>query len=414
MSNTGDKPQSTTDVRSLAEPQLSPTVDQATQINSDKRSSFSRGPAPNLNWPPSSFPIGVNDLDWETLERLVSTHDVRARMPQIASGVQQLLESGPRMLFDCFRSGPDDRAIQISSLDTSSPLWFIGDLHGDLLALEAALHLIRDHPKYGSTGARIVFLGDLFDDEGFGLETVLRVFELATQAPDRIAIVAGNHDEALAYNGTRFTSLVEPSDFSILLNENLSEEAVVRTGKLAVRLFANAPRALFLPDGLLVAHGGFPLADLHSSLWETGNWNDPRCLSDFVWTRLHPTARKKLPNRHTKGSQFGYEDFATFCSLATSLGRNVTHMVRGHDHVEARFAIYPAYTPHPILTINALSRRLPRELDGPFERWPTVALYETDRLPQVYQIQMPQSLVQSVYGCKGAHKRWSNNEGLRA
>ena len=129
--------------------------------------------------------------------------------------------------------------------------------------------------------------------------------------------------------------------------------------------FAQAPRALFFPDGLLVAHGGFPLADLHARLAETGDWNDPACLADFVWTRAHPTARRSCPNRFSRGSQFGYEDFAAFCALAARLGRPVTHMVRGHDHVEERYAVYPAYAPHPVLTTVALSRRLPRESFGP-------------------------------------------------
>ena len=89
----------------------------------------------------------------------------------------------------------------------------------------------------------------------------------------------------------------------------------MRAAKVTVRLIARAPRALFFPDGLLVAHGGFPLSDLHSRLAETGDWNDPACLSDFTWARAHPKARRKMPNRFSRGSQFGYEDFADFCAL---------------------------------------------------------------------------------------------------
>ena len=72
-----------------------------------------------------------------------------------------------------------------------------------------------------------------------------------------------------------------PSDFSDFLNANLAHEWITRAGKLAVRLFSAAPRALFLPDGLLVTHGGFPLVDLHTDLRESGDWNDPRCLADL-------------------------------------------------------------------------------------------------------------------------------------
>jgi hypothetical protein len=300
------------------------------------------------------------------------------------------------MLFDAYRGFAHDRAIHITSAGDNA-LWFIGDLHGDLLALEAALALIRNHPKHGSADARIIFLGDLFDDEGFGLEVLLRIFELVATNPATVCIIAGNHDEALGHDGTRFTSSVSPSDFSEFLNGHEADEAIIRAGKLAIRLFQNAPRALFFPDGLLVAHGGFPLADLHSRLQETGDWNAPSCLSDFIWARAHPTARKKLPNRFTRGSQFGYEDFAAFCSVASSLGRPVTHMVRGHDHVEERYQAYAAYKANPVLTTVALSRRLSREFLGAYERFPTVALYTKNSLPQVFRLQIPPHLVREFY-----------------
>jgi hypothetical protein len=212
-----------------------------------------------------------------------------------------------------------------------------------------------------------------------------------------LCLVAGNHDEALGYNGSRFTATVSPSDFSDFLNENLAHEWMGRAGKLAVRIVAGAPRALFFPDGLLVAHGGFPLRDLHERLAHTGDWNDPQCLIDFVWTRAHPRARKKLPNRTSRGSQFGYEDFAAFCELSATAGRPVTHMVRGHDHVEQRYEIYPAYARSPILTTVALSRRLARELFGPFTRAPTVARWIRGSVPQVYRLHIPEEYVRRCY-----------------
>ena len=207
----------------------------------------------------------------------------------------------------------------------------------------------------------------------------------------------GNHDEALGYNGSRFTATVSPSDFSDFLNENLAHEWIGRAGKLAVRIVADAPRALFFPDGLLVAHGGFPLRDLHERLAQSGDWNDPQCLLDFVWARAHPRARKKLPNRSSRGSQFGYEDFAAFCELSATLGRPVTHMIRGHDHVEERYEIYPAYARTPVLTTVALSRRLAREMFGPFVRVPTVARWIRGSLPQVYRLHIPEEHIRRCY-----------------
>jgi hypothetical protein len=305
---------------------------------------------------------------------------------------------GGGMLFDTDREHAADKAVKVSTIDSTSPLWFIGDLHGDLLALEAALSAIRDQGAGpGGCEAQIVFLGDIFDDNGFGLEVLLRIFELVADKPSRVCIIAGNHDEALTYDGARFASTVAPSDFADFLNENLAHEWIERAGKLAVRLFARAPRALFFPDGLLVAHGGFPLVDLHPKLADHGDWNDPACLSDFVWTRAHPKARKKLPNRFSHGSQFGYEDFAAFCALSAELGRPVTHMVRGHDHVEERYAFYPAYKRHPILTTVALSRRLSRETFGTYERAPTVAQHVHGDLPKIFRLHIPAEMIREAY-----------------
>ena len=260
--------------------------------------------------------VDVRELDWAAIHSAVNAPSIRARMRGIVEAMEALLDraGGPGMMFDADRKEAADRAIQISGCSQADPLWIIGDLHGDLLALEAALAHIRTHAltgggggdgDEGSTAEGIIFLGDFFDDEGYGLEILLRVFELICKAPGQICVIAGNHDEALSYDGNRFASSVSPSDFADFLNANLAHEWIERAGKLAVRLTAQAPRALFFPDGLLVAHGGFPLSDLHQQLGETGDWNDPACLSDFTWARAHPKARKKMPNRFSRGSQFG-------------------------------------------------------------------------------------------------------------
>jgi len=358
--------------------------------------------------PPAVPPVvDVADLDWEAVRLAVDPGAIRARMRATVERMEALLDraGGPGLLFDADRADPRDRAIQLrpDRVDPDTPLWFVGDLHGDLLALEAALALVRREQAVMTQAAvpsappRIVFLGDLFDDGGYGLELLLRVFELIAEEPASVCVLAGNHDEALGFDGARFVSTVEPSDFSEFLDAHLAHEWIVRAGKLAVRLFADAPRALFFPDGLLVAHGGFPLADLHAELAAGGDWNDPRCLSDFVWTRAHPRARRKIPNRVSRGSQFGHEDFAAFCALSAQLGRPVTHMVRGHDHVEERWAIYPAYAAHPLLTTVALARRLPREAFGPYERVPTVARWVPGALPQPHRLHVPGAIVRDVY-----------------
>ena len=128
------------------------------------------------------------------------------------------------MLFDSSRATAADRVINVLATD-DAPLWIIGDLHGDLLALEAALlHIRRTAVAEATPSPRLIFLGDFIDDEGLALEVLLRVFELILASPDRVCVLLGNHDEALSYDGARFSSSVSPCDFADFLNARLADE----------------------------------------------------------------------------------------------------------------------------------------------------------------------------------------------
>lgn len=347
--------------------------------------------------PPAVSVLEVRELDWDAIRSAVANPPSGERAERIIARMEERLEGGGPMglAFEEYAAGPGDRAIQVGEDWPLGEVWFIGDVHGDLLALEAALqHIDRSG---GGGDARLVFLGDLFDDGVHAAQVVLRVFELLLDGPPRITIVTGNHDEALAYADGRFQSTVLPSDFTDWLNAHADDPLAARLGRLIIRFFARAPRALFFPDGLLVAHGGVPHTDLHEELEREGKWNDPRVLQDFVWLRAHPRARKRIPNRTTRGSEFGRDDFTAFCALSTRMGRPVERMLRGHDHVEERFAVYPAWTANPVLTINTLSHRLPREVFGPYERVPVVAKWVRGELPEVRRLVVPPELIREVY-----------------
>ena len=357
-------------------------------------------PPPPTQAPQASVNVlEVRALDWNAVREAVANPISGERAERIIAAMEERLAGGGPLglAFEEHAAGPGDLAIQIGDNWPIGEVWFMGDLHGDLLALEAALQHVDS--SGGGADARIVFLGDLFDDGVHAAEVVLRIFELVLNGPMRVTVVAGNHDEALTYEDGRFQSSVLPSDFTGWLN-SASEGGhpwARRLGQVIIRFFRRAPRALFFPDGLLVAHGGIPHTDLHPALAESGDWNDPRVLTDFVWLRAHPRARKRIPNRTTRGSEFGREDFAAFCELATRLGRPVGRMLRGHDHVEERFAVYPAWAAHPALTINTLSHRLPREVFGPYERVPVVARWVRSELPEVRRLFIPPELVREVY-----------------
>ena len=123
---------------------------------------------------------------------------VERRAAGILASMDRLLEGElPGLAFDKFRNGRKAQAVRC--LDLPSPnLWIIGDLHGDLLALEVALKTIDGVSQAeGLEAPIVVFLGDLVDRGPSSLEVVLRVFERVVQQPGQVCLLAGNHSDAL-------------------------------------------------------------------------------------------------------------------------------------------------------------------------------------------------------------------------
>src|SRR5688572_1260971 len=138
------------------QPELGADAEQATTEQHDPREKFASLPPPILP------PVDVHDLDWERIAASLRPAAVRARMRATVEQLEARLDSESRaqMLFDDQRDSPSDRALRLSAL-SDEPLWFIGDIHGDLLALDGALALIARESEREHQPARIVLLGDL-------------------------------------------------------------------------------------------------------------------------------------------------------------------------------------------------------------------------------------------------------------
>jgi hypothetical protein len=303
-----------------------------------------------------------------------------------------------------FLDGKDSRGSKIIRVDSSfdfkeNNIWFIGDLHGDILGLEAGIEHIRNFDKKSGKKSLLVFLGDFFDDDGYNALIMLKLFGLIIENKSRICLLAGNHDEGLSHDGSSFSSSVDPCNFAQELNSPDGDIGLMnQLGLLTIEIFRLAPRAIFFPDGLFAAHGGFPLSDRWEHIKKPEDLNAEECLEDFVWTRAHGSAPRKRPNRTSRGCQFGYQDFEGFCQKATEmLGQPVSKMIRGHDHIEERYAIYRAFSRDSILTVNTLSRKLSREIFGEFERVPCIALYRCGQLPEVHRLHIDAETIRKIY-----------------
>ncbi len=314
------------------------------------------------------------------------------------------------------RSLPDDRggsdsassepasrsaAIAGEGVSAATDTWLVGDLHGDLLAMQAVLMHVEEESHRAGRDWRIVFLGDLIDDGPYSAEVIECMLQLASRRPNTVGFVVGNHDEAMheIEEGRRFSSTVSPASFIDELNASEEGSPKRRVARRFIKLVTDAPRCMVLSDGLLLVHGGVPQADLHEAISQDPNilFTDPSCRQDLTWTRLAEHAKKKLTNRHSKTAEVGHDNVVAFLKAASRLG--LKRIVRGHDHMPERWHVYKSskWTAVPVLTINALSTRQ-REMFPPDIRTPCVARCIAGSLPEVHQLVIAEQFVRNHYG----------------
>ena len=209
----------------------------------------------------------------------------------------------------------------------------------------------------------------------------------------RICIVAGNHDECLEYrDDCGFYATVDPAEFTDWLNakeapSGLPNDLRQKLGHATIKFFKRIPRAIFLPDGLLIAHAGVPHTDLHETIKTFDDLDDPVCRQDFAWSRAHERAPKRRPNRDSKSHSFGRKDFEAFCKKTTEVLEWPVHrMLRGHDHYIDGYKYYTKYEHKQILTLNTRCIQ-PDMMDGPYSECLCVARWGKGKLPRVHRLE---------------------------
>jgi len=282
---------------------------------------------------------------------------IRERVPELLSLLRKRMLVDPRLLPLLHAGGPH-KVIRLSEAE-AGPIedwFFIGDIHGDFFALNS---LIR-HAERISPSCRIFFLGDMVDRGDMPVECTFLLLDWGLRHPGRLAWIAGNHDIAVRHADATFHSEVIPGEFAEQLNRKhgpfADHDAI---GRFFIDLAGHLPRAMLFPTGLFATHGGFPHTDRQAegAACEDDaaymDWlNAPGALEDISWTRIH-RAPRKLPDRYSRGSEYGYRDFEGFCALKPTWFP-ATHMVTGHCHPPEGFALHPTYKLNPALTLLGL------------------------------------------------------------
>jgi len=306
-------------------------------------------------------------------------------------------ESSKRFLFDDCRQDCAEVAILTDPATVPQSLWVIGDVHADVLSLANIIENADCVGKQEGREPHFVFLGDFVDRGRYDHETLLLLFGLIMRNPGRVCIIPGNHDIDLRWGdkARKFGVTIQPAEYCERLNgfidsEQQTEQEQVELAQLMIEFWKTRPKAVFLPDGTMFSHGGFPHTDVHDSLKTRADLGAKKCVDDFLWARLSESMKKR-PNRGNRGHEFGWKDFAQFCRVMNEqLGIPVQRLIRGHDHVAARWLLPADYQDNPVLTINAMGWRLdgePEPTDGPHP-YPVVARHAPDSLPLIVRLRL--------------------------
>lgn len=291
---------------------------------------------------------------------------LRERTPRIFEDAASRVRKG---ILPLLGWGPGkDPVLNIDESLSEKAWFFIGDIHGDVLAFHTLLSHVRKNAEF-----HLCFLGDLVDRGPFSAECFALLLEFAMAYPMRVLWILGNHDESLRYlyspttlaslafveappqADRKFAASVEPAEFAQWLNESGTEREPI--GRLFVEVCRGLPRAALFSDGLLATHGGVPLEDLWNDLVQRESLYQERALLDFTWVRLCDQPCKKgwkldLTKRKSSSDfQMGFRDLENFQEKVKEWFP-FRQIVRGHDHFEAGHALLENSKKIQVLTLT--------------------------------------------------------------
>lgn len=322
-----------------------------------------------------------------------------------------------RMAFD-YEVGRDDPIHVVRDADRlkNREVWFLGDIHGDVFALRSALAYINSNalkdPVY-------VFLGDLFDRNDYGLDVLVEVVTLLKEKPSSVFLVAGNHDDGLARDGSGFKSSITPQQFTDYLNGTADADVSAFVGDF-IGLVRNLPIGILFPDGLMVTHGGVPARPERSikNVWEGMGVIE---IKEAIAKKRHEFLMNRFQGEVSLGSkltpEFSWVEIINFGkAMEKAYGVPVRRLLRGHDHCglsrhewthstfrgSTTCSPEEAATVQDVLTMTTMAladgndRYLP-SFHNQNVSYPSVARYDQNQLPRVHSLMVAETEVADYY-----------------
>ena len=322
-------------------------------------------------------------------------------------------------------------------------VWFLGDVHGDLLGFLTVLDFIKEKSEADGKDFKVVFMGDLVDDSHDMIHIVYEVVKRIMENDGQYCWLAGNHDEGTKYSETEegidFYAIVHPAGFADWIED---EEGNRELGKRVIDLVKKIPRAIFFPKGFMASHAGFPHNDIvfdnFNELDDTSTFTGERAMQDFVWARLK-SGKVSIPNRSSKSHELGARNFlgedfkigsTNIVSFSNRLhaaglteitGEKLGFLVRGHDHCDTQQARWNRYESKKrndwesrALTINNMcfDARNTSFFCDHFVRFPVTACWNSapneSPFPQPFALDIPLNVV-DAYAPRCSQNVHANN-----
>jgi hypothetical protein len=247
----------------------------------------------------------------------------------------------------------------LARLPEEQPLWIIGDVRGDAIALASALAFI-DEADRAHAPAAIAFLGDWTGGSAGDAACAALVLERFAAAPERTLLLRGDREWSAPLPFEMPSGIRSMPRTPAI--ESLHEEASEAVEAVAERL----PALALLPDELVLVHGSLPRM---SRLRDLKSLDDlaasDAALRDCVMGRQHLREMRIQAGEREGGLILGVEDFENSLRKLIELsGRPMSRMVRGQDAAPEGFRWFKAYGPGVLLTLTTMADALPEAAGG--------------------------------------------------
>ena len=302
----------------------------------------------------------------------------------------RLIGPGPGAMAAEFRPN-GRRVLRLNEIAEDEPLWIIGDVRGDVLALETTLGFI-DEATEKNRSPQIVFLGDLIGGMMGDAACLAIALERFAAAPTRTIVLAGDRELTLLASSANAVEDRKPRGLAEMPVQPAQVKALENLIRVFSSLVEKLPVAAICPGGILLAHSAPPRASILSTLHNADELEaQPDVLRAFTFDRLHAREARVISSALHGATPAESEDFSeSISALNRIFGMPVTRMVRGQDAAPEGHRWFRNYGEGVVLTLTTMGDVLANDAGGG-RRNPCVARLKSGRL-RVVRFEIPEDI----------------------